>query len=57
MKIQVHRNETSKPIMYEAADNAYTKGGMYCILFKKNDVQLVDKYPLCSLFRITEEYK
>lgn len=50
MKVEVHRNETSQPIAYTDVENAYTKGNMYCIL--KNGV--VHKYPLCSLFRVTE---
>lgn len=53
--IQVQRNETSQPIKYNAI-NAYTKGPMYCILFEKDGQRLTHKYPLCSLFRVIEEY-
>ena len=52
MKIEIHRNETSQPIKVEAI-NAYTKGGMYCIQFANGKVH---KYPLCSIFRVTESY-
>lgn len=56
MRIEVHRNETSNPIVYETALDAYTKGPMYCVLFEAGDgKKKVHKYPLCSLFRVTEE--
>ena len=35
MKIEIQRNETSQPIIYEDVENAYTKGPMYCIMFVK----------------------
>lgn len=57
MKIKVLRNETSNPIVYEAAIDAYTKGNMYCVLFvDKEGNRVVHKYPMCSLFRVEEEY-
>ena len=57
MTIEVHRNETSQPIVYKNDINAYTKGSMYCVLFKdKEDRAQVHKYPLCSLFRVVEHY-
>lgn len=55
MKIEVQRNETSQPIIYEEAEDAYTKGPMYCILFIKNNVRLTHKYPLVTLFRVIED--
>lgn len=55
MKIEVHRNETSQALTYEA-ENAYTKGAMYCILIIKDGKSVVHKFPLCSLFRVVEEY-
>ena len=59
MKIEIHRNETSHPIVYDFhIVNAYTKGNLYCILFKdKEDKLIVHKYPLCQIFRIVEDYK
>ncbi len=56
MKIEVQRNETSYPIIYNDVINDYTKGNMYCILFKKDENRITHKYPLCSLFRIIEDY-
>ena len=56
MKIEVHRNETSQPIVYEHAVNAYTKGSMYCVLINNGEAKLVHKYPLYSIFRIVESF-
>jgi len=56
MKIEIQRNETSFPIIYEDIINAYTKGNMYCVLFLKGKNRKTHKYPLCSIFRIIEDY-
>jgi hypothetical protein len=56
MKIEIQRNETSLPIVYEDAENAYTKGNMYCVMFTKHDLKVTHKYPLCGLFRVIEDY-
>ena len=56
MKISIQRNETSNPIVYEDAINAYTKGNMYCVLFESVDGRETHKYPLCSIFRVIEDY-
>jgi hypothetical protein len=50
LKVEIHRNETSQPIVYREADNAYTKGEMYCVLMGGE----VHKYPLSSIFRVIE---
>lgn len=55
MKIEIQRNETSSPIEYDAI-NAYTKGPMYCVLFIKDGKRVTHKFPLCSIFRVIEEY-
>lgn len=55
MKVEIQRNETSQPIVYDAM-NAYTKGPMYCVLFEKDGQRITHKFPLCSLFRVIEEY-
>ena len=57
MKIEIQRNETSFPIIYEDVLNAYTKGNMYCVLFEKDGARKTHKYPLCSLFRVVEDYE
>lgn len=56
MKIEIQRNETSFPIVYEEVVNAYTKGPMYCVMFVKNEKRVTHKYPLISLFRVIEDY-
>ena len=56
MRIEIQRNETSQPLVYENAMNAYTKGNMYCILLEKDEKRVTHKYPLCSLFRVIEDY-
>lgn len=53
MKVEIHMNEQSKPIVRENVKNAYTKGGMYCCYLITN---IVEKYPLCNIFKVTEEY-
>lgn len=56
MLIEIQRNETSVPIVYENALNAYTKGPMYCVLVEKDGGRKTHKYPLVSLFRVIEDY-
>lgn len=56
MRIEIQRNETSFPIVYENVENAYTKGPMYCVMFIKDGKRMTHKYPLVSLFRVIEDY-
>ena len=57
MKIEIQRLGTSKPIVYEDVENAYTKEALYCVLMQdKEGRRVTHKYPLCSLFRIIEDY-
>jgi hypothetical protein len=56
VKIQIQRNETSQPIVYENAVDAYTKGPMYCVLLVIDGQRVTHKYPLASLFRVVEDY-
>tara|TARA_R110000851_G_scaffold116912_4_gene243417 strand:- start:1131 stop:1316 length:186 start_codon:yes stop_codon:yes gene_type:complete len=56
MRIEIQRNETSQPIVYEIVENAYTKGPMYCVMFLKDGMRMTHKYPLISLFRVIEDY-
>jgi hypothetical protein len=51
MIVNIHRNETSQPIK-RVCVNTYTKGEMYCVQMDG----YVEKYPLSSLFRVTETY-
>jgi hypothetical protein len=56
MRILIQRNETSVPIEYDDALSTYTKGPLFCVMFKYNGARQVHKYPLCSLFRVHEDY-
>jgi hypothetical protein len=56
MKIEIQRNETSQPIVYDTVENTYTKGPMYCVMFIKDGKRMTHKYPLISLFRVIEDY-
>jgi len=56
MKIEIQRNESSQPIIYEDVLNAYTKGLLYCVMFIKDDKRITHKFPIESLFRIVEDY-
>jgi hypothetical protein len=51
--VKVWRERTSEPIEY-AADAAYQKGDLYCVVYTDNGRQWVDKYPITHLFRVTE---
>ena len=57
MRVDIQRNESSQPIVYEAAINAYTKGPLYCVLFEKAGARVTHKYPVASLFRVIEDYQ
>lgn len=56
MRIEIQRNETSQPLVYENALNAYTKGPMYCVLIEKDGQRITHKFPVCSIFRVIEDY-
>ena len=56
MKVEIQRNETSHPIIYDEVINAYTKGNLYCVLFLKDKKRTTHKYPLGSIFRVIEDY-
>jgi hypothetical protein len=57
MTIEIQRNESSQPHVYENVINAYTKGPLYCVLFvNKEGNRVTHKFPLCTVFRIIEDY-
>ena len=57
MKIEIQREESSVPLVYDNVVNAFTKGGLYCVLFvDSKNRRMVHKFPLASLFRIVEDY-
>ena len=56
-KISIQRDYSSQPIEHTNAVNAFQKGDLYCVMVKHEDgSHSVAKYPLCSIFRIVEEY-
>ena len=56
-RIEIQRNESSEPIVYDEVINAYTKGPMYCILFiNSKGERVTHKFPVLSLFRVIEQY-
>ena len=58
MKVEIQRNETSQPLVYENVINAYTKGLLFCVLFDTGKGERrVHKFPLCSIFRVIEDYQ
>lgn len=50
--ILVHLISQSQPIKIDNVKNSYTKEGLFCVYH--DDV--VDKFPLCMIFRIREPY-
>lgn len=56
VKVEIQRNETSHPITYYDVLNAYTKGPMYCVMLERDGERVTHKFPLCSLFRVIEQY-
>ena len=56
-RIEIQRNESSFPIVYEGVLNAYTKGPLYCVLFEKDGKRQTHKFPVASLFRVVEDYE
>ena len=53
--VLIKRNESSEPLKYTVM-NAYTKGPVYCVLFEKDGVRTTHKFPLGSLYCVTEDY-
>lgn len=52
MKVEVWLDESSQPIVFEDAKNAYTKGVLYCVYYGSN----VTKFPVDHIFRVVESY-
>jgi hypothetical protein len=57
MNVEVQLTLTSQPIIYDKAVSTYTKGDLFCVLFKGKDGLQVHKYPLNTIFRVTEDYE
>jgi hypothetical protein len=53
MKVRIELKETSQAIQLDAT-NTYTKGPLYCVYLPG---QIVQKFPLANIWRITEDYK
>lgn len=54
MRVELWLKETSQPRIYEKVSATYTKGPLFCIYVREDNV--VYKYPLAVIWRITEEY-
>lgn len=54
MKVEIYLQETSQRIVFENATNTYTKGPLYCVYLK--DENVVYKYPVANLFNVKETY-
>lgn len=54
MRVEIFLMETSQRIVFENATNAYTKGPLYCVYLKEEN--LVYKYPVANLFNVKETY-
>lgn len=51
MKVEVQLYSQACSIKHDGVRNAYTKDGLYCILYTSG---VVRKYPVQHIFRITE---
>ena len=54
MKVKILMNSQSNGVEFENVENAYTKGDMYCVYLKEENI--VYKYPLCNIWNVKEEY-
>jgi len=53
MKVEIHLESASEPIVHVGVSSSYQKGDMYCI--RVGDV--VYKYPVLKIFRVKEDYQ
>lgn len=51
--VYIHMQSQSHPIVRENVTNSYTKDGLFCLYLTNGKVE---KYPLCNIFKIVEEY-
>ena len=54
--IYIHLISASEGMQYENVINTYVKEDMFCVLFHKNNVKRVHKYPLMNIFRVEHLY-
>lgn len=54
MIVEIFLKETSQRIKFENATNTYTKGPLYCVYIK--DENIVYKYPIENIFNVKESY-
>jgi hypothetical protein len=52
--VSVHLADQSQAIVRENVVNAYEKGSFYCLYLTTGTVE---KYPIHSIWRVTEDYK
>ena len=51
MKVHIHMESQSNPVVRENVLNTYVKEGLYCVYLENGTVY---KYPIKSIFQITE---
>ena len=56
LRVEIHLESTSEPIIYEDAMAVYQKGDMMCVSFKRDGVFMSDKYPIAHIFRVRNTY-
>lgn len=71
LNVEVHLLSQSKPIIRRNVANAYIKNGMYCVYIDPDLYRIppnqeealvecsapyVEKYPMCNIFRVKEDY-
>jgi hypothetical protein len=52
MTIEIWLDQTSQPLVFEGANNAYQKGSFYCVYANGK----VTKIPIEHIFRVIESY-
>jgi len=52
MEVKIHLRDQAEPVVIGNVRNAYQKGDLYCVMLV--DSQIVYKYPIQHIFRITE---
>ena len=56
MKVLIHLKETSQPLIYEDVINAYQKGDFYCVMYRRGEERIEDKFSIRdgNIFRCRE---
>lgn len=52
MKVTIHLQYQSQPLIYSDVKNCYQKGSLYCVLLEDESIH---KFPINNIFRIIEK--